>query len=72
MKLESAFKFCSLAAFFMYASISGVASDELPSHTLEQIKQSLIYQGMNEKGYFRSVGFLNSGKMESESTVYVS
>ena len=72
MKLESAFKICSLAAFFMSASISGVASDELPSHTLEEIKQSLIYQGMNEKGYFRSVGFLNSGKVESESTVYVS
>ena len=72
MKLESVFKICSLAAFFMSASISVVASDELPSQTLEEIKQSLIYQGMNEKGYFRSVGFLNSGKMESESTVYVS
>ena len=60
MKLESVFKICSLTAFFMSASISVVASDELPSHTLEEIKQSLIYQGMNEKGYFRSVGFLTS------------
>ncbi len=72
MKLEKAFKICSLAAFCMSSSISGVASDERPSHTLEEIKQSLVYQGMNEKGYFRSVGFLNSGKVESESTVYVS
>ena len=72
MKLENAFKICALATFCMSLSISGVASDELPSHTLEEIKQSLIYQGMNEKGYFRSVGFLNSGKVESESTVYVS
>ena len=72
MKLAIVFKIFSLTAFFMFASISVVASDDLPSHTLEEIKQSLIYQGMNEKGYFRSVGFLNSGKMESESTVYVS
>ena len=72
MKLENAFKICALAAFCMSSWITGVASDELPSHTLEEIKQSLIYQGMNEKGYFRSVGFLNSGKVESESTVYVS
>ena len=64
MKLERVFKICSMTAVFMFASISVVASDELPSRTLEEIKQSLIYQGMNEKGYFRSVGFLNSGKMD--------
>ncbi len=72
MKLESQLKSCSLVACLFFASISEAASDELPSQTLEKIKESLIYQGMNEKGYFRSVGFIKSGKVESESTVYVS
>ena len=72
MKFESQLKRGSLAALFLSASIPAIASSQLPSQTLEEIKQSLIYQGMNEKGYFRSVGFIKSGRVESESTVYVS
>ena len=72
MKFESQIICFSLAALFLFASIPAIASSQLPSQTLEEIKQSLIYQGMNEKGYFRSVGFIKSGRVESESTVYVS
>ncbi|MDC2964631.1 hypothetical protein OA067_06945 [Gammaproteobacteria bacterium] len=72
MKFESHLKGCSLAALFLFASIPVIAASQPPSQTLEEIKQSLIYQGMNEKGYFRSVGFIKSGRVESESTIYVS
>lgn len=72
MKFESQLKSGLFAALFLLASIPAIADLQLPSQTLEEIKQSLIYQGMNEKGYFRSVGFIKSGRMESESTVYVS
>ena len=72
MKFESQLKSGLFAALFLLASIPAIAESQPPSQTLEEIKQSLIYQGMNEKGYFRSVGFIKSGRMESESTVYVS
>ena len=72
MKFEKQLKSCSLAALFLYALSPVIAAPQIPSQTLEEIKQSLIYQGMREKGYFRSIGFIKSGRVESESTVYVS
>ena len=52
MKFESQLKSGLFAALFLLASIPAIAELQLPSQTLEEIKQSLIYQGMNEKGYF--------------------
>ena len=62
MKFESQLKSGLFAALFSLASIAAIAESQPPSQTLEEIKQSLIYQGMNEKGYFRSVGFIKSGR----------
>ncbi|MBA58573.1 MAG: hypothetical protein CMQ40_05305 [Gammaproteobacteria bacterium] len=64
-------RFCwALMALPLFSQAAG--SSQTPSELLEEIKESLVYQGMNERGYFRSIGFINSGKVENDSTVYVS
>ena len=64
-------RFCwALLALPLFSQAAG--SSPTPSELLEEIKESLVYQGMNERGYFRSIGFINSGKVENDSTVYVS